>query len=699
MIDSLHRLWSTWEIRVLVLTSLFLQIFLLTFANCRKHVVPIRMSQSTSSTCRARAPLAIIFHWLLWLAYLSADAVAIFAIGYLSNYDYNSQRSSDSGLRAQNQTKHLHMFWAPFLILHLGGQDTITALSIEDNELWMRHLLTLIFQVLLAIYVFCKSNPTEDGLWPAAIPMFIAGTVKYAERTLSLQQASMSGFWNSIDVPEPNPNHAKMMKEVRSNKAAGLPAEIIDVNRRQKESIVDLERQTGSRTNEEIGDTLDIGEVLHEAYRLFQMIKGLFVDLDLSRESWEASRRLFRVLKREDAYKIIEIELSLMHDMLHSKAALLHTWYGIASRAVTLVCIFTAFFIFLFLVHSKSVFPPNDIVITYMLLGGAVGLEIIAIFSVFVSAWTYGALKESGLFPIPRFMLWLVVKKTYFLKRSLWSDRMGQYSLITLSRKEKPCLSKILTCVGLKEHWYNYRYTTNIPVEEDIKILVFNELKSEINVAVSEHRGQWSLLREGYYYELSWSIETEFDKSILIWHIATDLLFHIADSSQRPQKGQQISNYMLFLLISRPFMLPAGIGKVRFKATCAEARNTLNPVMHNNDEALWRKTILQSYTEDDISATRYNSSMSVMFDGCRLARQLLKEFDNDSDRMWKLINSVWVEMLCFAANNCRGQFHAKQLSKGGEFLTTVWMLVAQLGLGDQFKVEMDTRAASLVVRK
>lgn len=35
----------------------------------------------------------------------------------------------------------LTTFWAPILLLHLGGTDTITAYSLEDNELRRRHLL------------------------------------------------------------------------------------------------------------------------------------------------------------------------------------------------------------------------------------------------------------------------------------------------------------------------------------------------------------------------------------------------------------------------------------------------------------------------------------------------------------------------------------------------------------------------------
>ena len=38
-------------------------------------------------------------------------------------------------------------FWAPFLLLHLGGLDSITAYSLQDSELGRRHLLGLVIQV------------------------------------------------------------------------------------------------------------------------------------------------------------------------------------------------------------------------------------------------------------------------------------------------------------------------------------------------------------------------------------------------------------------------------------------------------------------------------------------------------------------------------------------------------------------------
>ena len=112
----MQRLWNFWELRVSVLVSLTLQLSLLHLGSRRRYRVKI---------------------WLrivLWFSYLSADSVATVALGAISNNLRNSCDGNDSQL--QNE---LTAFWPPFLLLHLGGQDTITAYSVQDNELWLRH--------------------------------------------------------------------------------------------------------------------------------------------------------------------------------------------------------------------------------------------------------------------------------------------------------------------------------------------------------------------------------------------------------------------------------------------------------------------------------------------------------------------------------------------------------------------------------
>lgn len=78
-------------------------------------------------------------------------------------------------------------------------------------------------------------------------------------------------------------------------------------------------------------------------------------------------------------------------------------------------------------------------------------------------------------------------------------------------------------------------------------------------------------------------VEATFDKSILLWHIATDLCFYsdldrynhqaYPNSESKLTISKLLSEYMMYILVMRHFMLPKGIGKIRFPDTCDEATN------------------------------------------------------------------------------------------------------------------------------
>ncbi|GMP36042.1 hypothetical protein CsSME_00008282 [Camellia sinensis var. sinensis] len=72
-----------------------------------------------------------------------ADWVATVALGKLSHVQNN----------ISNPNNALQALWAPLLLLHLGGPDTITAYSLEDNQFWIRHFLGMGVQATVAIYV------------------------------------------------------------------------------------------------------------------------------------------------------------------------------------------------------------------------------------------------------------------------------------------------------------------------------------------------------------------------------------------------------------------------------------------------------------------------------------------------------------------------------------------------------------------
>ena len=65
----------------------------------------------------------------VWVAYLSSDWSATVSLSVLS---YNAGTIGDNTIDPKFV---ITAFWAPFFLLHLGGPDTITAYSLDDNEL------------------------------------------------------------------------------------------------------------------------------------------------------------------------------------------------------------------------------------------------------------------------------------------------------------------------------------------------------------------------------------------------------------------------------------------------------------------------------------------------------------------------------------------------------------------------------------
>lgn len=125
---SVRKLWKEWNVRGIILFSLALQAVLIIAAPLRKRT--------------SRKPLIL----LIWTAYLLADWAASFAVGHISSKQNDDTESG--GFDEDEQANDIiQAFWAPFLLVHLGGPDTITAFALEDNELWLRHLLGLVTQV------------------------------------------------------------------------------------------------------------------------------------------------------------------------------------------------------------------------------------------------------------------------------------------------------------------------------------------------------------------------------------------------------------------------------------------------------------------------------------------------------------------------------------------------------------------------
>jgi hypothetical protein len=180
---ELASFWEQRNIQILVILSFALQVLLLFCAGIRR-------------SRKASAVLTI----LLWLAYLMADYTAIYALGHMS---ISMSRSPPRDLHQHQMVP----FWAPFLLLHLGGPDTITAYAFQDNQLWLRHWLTLAAQVLGAayvVYLFVAAGNPAGTLLAAAALMFVTGCIKYGERTWALKCGGIDSIASTLHEGKPS---------------------------------------------------------------------------------------------------------------------------------------------------------------------------------------------------------------------------------------------------------------------------------------------------------------------------------------------------------------------------------------------------------------------------------------------------------------------------------------------------------------
>nr|XP_048329723.1 uncharacterized protein LOC107435107 [Ziziphus jujuba var. spinosa] len=256
---GLRKLWKNWEMRAMVLTSLSLQIILNFLGSRRKHT--------------NRIWIRII----LWCAYLMADWIATVALGVILDNLGNVVEEIGQDRRLDPDVE-LTTFWAPFLLLHLGGPDTITAYSLEDNELWLRHLLGLGVETGVALYIFIMAW-TGSRLSILSILMLCAGIIKYGERTWALRSASNEEFRASMVTPaDPGPNYAKFMQEYSLKQYEGfqvIAEEITKVHVAVDTSSIQNDSQNAPQ--------------LHIAYEFLQVFKRLFVDLILGVDDRERS--------------------------------------------------------------------------------------------------------------------------------------------------------------------------------------------------------------------------------------------------------------------------------------------------------------------------------------------------------------------------------------------------------------------------
>ncbi|GAY66403.1 hypothetical protein CUMW_248470 [Citrus unshiu] len=536
--ESVKRVWDNWNIRGIILFSLFLQTILILFAPFRK---------STANR---------LMIMLIWSAYLLADWAANFAVGLIGDTHRDNQASKP-------EKSDLLAFWAPFLLLHLGGPDTITAFALEDNELWIRHFFGFVFQAIAAVYIFLLSLP-GNKLFIPTILTFAAGLIKYFERTCALYFASLDRFRDSmLQEPDPGLNYVEVIRS--------------------------------------------------------------------------ATGYIMRFL----SFGSVVVALSFFH-----------------------------------LNVEKHGFDNFDVRVTYILIFGAICLDTIALFMLVFSDRTFASLKKTD-----------HESKSSGRKKSGMATALGWFFALK-QPTWRPCPHKR----GWKKSVYEIDTVTARRISLTRGDWIF-EADSE-NVCNENFKSVRNDLKP-------YIAENAFDKSLLLWHIATELLYNTDEAVDNDKEfSRLLSDYMLYLLITQSGLMSAvaGIGKIRFRDTCAEAKRFFKSKNVTSDKNIKDACdeILSVNTFAEPAEVKGDRSKSLLFEATMLAKQL-KKLDQKSK--WKLISKMWVELSSYAASHCDARSHAQQLSKGGELITFVWLLMSHFGLGKQFQINNDQGRATLIVGK
>ncbi|QHN93924.1 hypothetical protein HN873_061095 [Arachis hypogaea] len=616
---QLQDLWDLWGLEVLMLLSFTMQVILTVFGSRRKDVP------------------GMWIRFTVWFTYLLSASLTKIIIGKLTVIP-----GSDPDER--NICRELKAMFAPLLLVQIGNPDAITAYSIEDNRLGLRQLLALVLQVAVVIWIVVKSW-TQSKLSYLYLPLFVSGLIKYGEVVWALKSAfsKRSGIITIQEIDQ----------------EASMPA----LFRFLPDDIPNIEL------------------ILKAYYR--------FISLKPHRENW-LYQPLYESLPRmsvdeyapEDIFKITDSELGFMYDVLYTKAPIIYTKGGCIFRIVSffgLVSTFTGFSIIFreaFPHHWKACFIEG-------MLAGAVLMEIYQIAQLPFTDWAIIQIIKHQSYP---FMIpCLRILGPQASNRKRWSNTLAQFNLLSFCLHDKPLkCSKILKFRGIGLGMKKNKSRTRIPFPQELKVLMVEEMRGidrERGLKPFNQRGEWSLGRYGCLNEFKWSVKRDFDKSITIWHIATDICYysdsHNNVANPKAQMAKLLSNYMMYLLALRPHMLSMTTAKIIFQ----HAFDKLKDLLEQKEESIkdekelckiLRMEWLPQYSiSERKSETVVTSKWHMLRDAQRLASNLMLK-----ENKWQIICSVWVEMLCYAAANCSIDYHSEQIRRGGGLITHIWVMLA-----------------------
>ncbi|CAL4898693.1 unnamed protein product [Urochloa decumbens] len=406
----------------------------------------------------------------------------------------------------------------------------------------------------LILYVFWKSTGTtwhEDvRLLAPGLFVFLAGFIKYLERTIALKHGSLRNFHTRPAAAD----YSDWPEWTVQSQSSYARRVLVAVALKSVAAIWDI--FTG-----------------HTIHQMKECTRDLFARYCSQRTGIES-----HVM----AFKVIEIELAVMYDDLHTKAAVLRTRTGIIARCVSQISTGVALLLF-FIVGNKQRWTVNN-------LGVGKGI----------------------LFPISKLL------DTRFEKVE------EDTKVISIAKAVQECSQE--------------RRNVVLPT-------ILADFLPKIAEVFAEDFGSGIIWLQLYMEQ----------------HFANDVGSQDTPTKALVRVCRQLSNYMVYLLVNKPEMLPV----------TGAVETVLKEIRHR----------VMDYDADD--SVRDGGILCRCKD--RLKWPELPRCQETAEGMRQL----WVRLLLYAAGKSRPERNAAQLRQGGELLTFAWLLMAHNGLGDSAHTRLD----------
>jgi hypothetical protein len=571
--------WSEWGFRITVLSSLGANL-----------VVGILSGTRRRSAARwLWALLGEVAKFFVWLAYQVAEAASTSALGSLSL----------CGSDASEEEKQVVAFWAPFLLLHLGGPDNLTAYALEDNKISKRKWLEIAVRILVVIYTIYNNTHRGDRSWAqllaASVVMLVAGALRYVERAMALQKANLESMQEDASSSSSKDDFEMLKCRIRRTKRRGR--------------------------------WLRDGEALLLAQDLFPIWRHALVDSSVDPASISPRQAASEMILSpksdnwdwESMCKVAEMELSLIYEFLYTKAILAHTWHYYLIRFLSPLFTAAAAFLFCFWLHHPDPDKQQQqgvrgsfVGITYALLAITFLTDVAWLLRALGSTWAYAYFQAAGTSSwwcrIHRIVVRLDPLRLFCrnpVSHRRWSGTIGRYHLLdecTATPRTRPEWWPV--SMPGDDRPKELRYLCKLP--QCVKIVLFQRVTEILQEAIihtptkknrvgqekndEEEQEKKKKMYTRVDIRTSWGHKAldrapgdvkfklqpsdtdkdkykylfgeEFEEDVLLWHIATNMVLALADIRHGQKSRIQawaievMSEYMMFLVAVRRKMLP-----------------------------------------------------------------------------------------------------------------------------------------------